>query len=85
MIVALLNQKDGVGKTTLAPRFIAIDEPRSARSGDEAIFSARLAIDDTPNIRGQIKKTAFQRGVTVADMLRELFARECPPTPRGTP
>ena len=42
-------------------------------------------IDVTPDMRGQIKIVAFQRGVTVADMLRELLAREFPPTEGGTP
>jgi hypothetical protein len=42
------------------------------------IFSARLTIDVTPALRGRIKITAFQRGVTVADMLRDLLAREFP-------
>jgi hypothetical protein len=30
----------------------------------------------TPDLRGRIKIAAFKRGVTVADMLRDLFARE---------
>ena len=41
-------------------------------------FTARLTIDITPELRGRIKVAAFQRGVTVADMLRDLFAREFP-------
>jgi hypothetical protein len=45
---------------------------------DTAIYSARLTIDVTPDQRARIKIAAFQRGVTVADMLRELFAREFP-------
>jgi len=47
-------------------------------------FSARLTIDITPEQRGRIKIAAFQRGVTVADMLRDLLAREFPPT-KGDP
>ena len=43
-------------------------------------FTARLTIDVTPNQRARIKIVAFQRGVTVADMLRDLFAREFPIT-----
>lgn len=45
-----------------------------AAKGDQ--FTARLTIDVTPELRGRIKVIAFQRGVTVADMLRELLARE---------
>ena len=42
------------------------------------VFTARLTIDVTPGLRGRIKVAAFRRGVTVADMLRELLAREFP-------
>lgn len=45
-----------------------------------AAFTARLTIDVTPELRGRIKIAAFGRGVTVADMLRELLEREFPPT-----
>jgi len=41
-------------------------------------FTARLTIDVTPELRGRIKVAAFRRGVTVADMLRDLLAREFP-------
>lgn len=41
-------------------------------------FTARLTIDITPELRGRIKIAAFGRGVTVADMLRELLACEFP-------
>ena len=56
----------------------AADAP-ATRSTDAAGFTARLTIDITPELRGRIKIIAFQRGVTVADMLRELLAREFPP------
>ena len=41
-------------------------------------FTARLTIDVTPALRGRIKIAAFQRGLTVADMLRALLGREFP-------
>jgi len=41
-------------------------------------FTARLTIDVTPALRGRIKIAAFARGQTVADMLRDLLAREFP-------
>lgn len=50
------------------------------RDSDAASFTARLTIDVTPGLRGRIKIAAFRRGVTVADMLRELLAREFPTT-----
>jgi hypothetical protein len=56
--------------------------PRSAN--DAAAFTARLTIDVTPALRGRIKGAAFQRGVTVADMLRELLGRTFP-TDDGEP
>ena len=65
--------------------WVKAPDPRRTRGGDAANFTARLTIDVTPDLRGQIKIAAFQRGVTVADMLRELLAREFPPTEGGTP
>ena len=50
------------------------------RTIDASAFTARLTIDVTPDSRGRIKIAAFGRGVTVADMLRALLAREFPPT-----
>jgi len=52
------------------------------QSADE--FTARLTIDVTADMRGRIKIAAFQRGQTVADMLRALFEREfLPPSGEG--
>jgi hypothetical protein len=54
----------------------------SSRRGEEpSAFTARLTIDVTPVLRGRIKVAAFRRGITVADMLRDLFAREFPADP----
>jgi len=55
----------------------ASDTPQRCMD-DAAAFTARLTIDVTPTLRGRVKVAAFQRGVTVADMLRELLAREFP-------
>ena len=55
----------------------APDMPANAQAQSDA-FTARLTIDVTPNLRGRIKVAAFRRGVTVADMLRELLTREFP-------
>jgi hypothetical protein len=46
-------------------------------------FTARLTIDLTPDLRGRIKVAAFRRGITVAEMLRDLLSREFPPNPPG--
>ena len=52
---------------------------RAPRGQGTEDFSARLTIDVTADMRGRIKIAAFQRGQTVADMLRALFEREFPP------
>jgi hypothetical protein len=57
--------------------WVRTPEPSSARP-PSVEFCARLTIDVTPAMRGRIKVAAFQRGLTVADMLRDLFGREFP-------
>ncbi|MBP6892896.1 MAG: chromosome partitioning protein ParB [Pseudacidovorax sp.] len=44
-----------------------------AAEAKATVFTARLTIDVTPALRGRIKVIAFRRGLTVADMLRELL------------
>jgi hypothetical protein len=48
----------------------------SPRQAAADAFTARLTIDVTPALRGRIKITAFERGLTVADMLRALLDHE---------
>lgn len=62
----------------------AADAP-PVRDAAPSGFTARLTIDVTPDLRGRIKIAAFQRGVTVTDMLRALLAREFPPTEGDLP
>jgi hypothetical protein len=64
-----------------AESWIKAPHAPSPRDGDPAAFTARLTIDITPELRGRIKIVAFQRGVTVADMLRDLLAHEFPADP----
>lgn len=66
-------------------RWIKAPEPRFSGNSDAAAFTARLTIDITPELRGRIKIVAFQRGLTVADMLRDLLAREFPPAEGDLP
>ena len=47
-------------------------------------FTARLTVDVTPDLRGRIKVAAFRRGITVAEMLRDLLSRNFLPIP-GAP
>ncbi len=56
----------------------------SSRAEAASDFAARLTIDVTADMRGRIKIAAFQRGQTVADMLRAVFEREFP-TSEGEP
>lgn len=66
-------------------RWIKAPDPRSSGKGDVAAFTARLTIDITPELRGRIKVVAFRRGLTVADMLRDLLAREFSPAEGDLP
>jgi len=65
--------------------WIRAGDGRPARDRAAAVHSARLTIDITPELRGRIKIAAFGRGVTVADMLRDLLAREFPDAAGGRP
>jgi chromosome partitioning protein len=58
-------------------------EPSATAHGAGDLFTARLTVDVTPELRARIKITSFQRGQTVADMLRDLLAREFPATDGG--
>lgn len=60
------------------------EAPTLAAAKDGA-FTARLTIDVTSELRGRIKVAAFQRGVTVADMLRDLLVKAFPDVNGGTP
>lgn len=64
--------------------WVKASDASSIRASNDGGFSAPLTIDVTSDQRARIKIAAFQRGVTVADMLRELLAREFP-TVKGDP
>jgi hypothetical protein len=53
-----------------------IQQQGTSAAGKAQLYTARLTIDVTPALRGRIKVIAFERGVTVADMLRVLLERE---------
>lgn len=61
-----------------AENWIKAPDVPARRAVDTSAFTARLTIDVTPALRGRIKVAAFRRGITVADMLRDLLAREFP-------
>ena len=79
------NRGAFASRPTNPDAWIRAADAEPARIADTSVFTARLTIDITPDLRGRIKIIAFQRGVTVADMLRELLAREFPSTPGDTP
>ncbi len=62
----------------------AAGAPPDGKATGEA-FTARLTIDITSDQRGRIKVAAFRRGITVADMLRDVLAREFPPSEGDQP
>jgi hypothetical protein len=65
-----------VARPSDAEAWVRKPDPTATSGGKGYVFTARLTIDVTPEQRGRIKVVAFQRGLTVADMLRELLARE---------
>ncbi len=68
-----------------AEGWVRTPDPSSSAGVAADLYTARLTIDITPALRGRIKIAAFQRGITVADMLRALLAREFPDTDGDRP
>lgn len=54
------------------------DAPAATAPLRGALYTARLTIDITPALRARIKVSAFERGVTVVELLRDLLEREFP-------
>ena len=79
-----MSARDRNGGFAARPRdaesWVKTPDPHSSANVAGDIYTARLTVDITPALRGRIKITAFQRGITVADMLRALLAREFPDT-----
>ncbi|MBP2292959.1 chromosome partitioning protein ParB [Azospirillum rugosum] len=46
------------------------DAPAPAKAD---VYTARLTVDITPELRGRIRIAAFRKGVTMAVLLRELL------------
>jgi hypothetical protein len=66
-----------------AEAWVRMPESAPAREAEPRFYTARLTIDVTPEQRGRIKVAAFQRGLTVSDMLRALLAPEFPENDGG--
>lgn len=50
----------------------------NAAAAKADIYTARLTIDVTPELRGRVKVAAFKQGVTVAEMIRDLLETSFP-------
>jgi hypothetical protein len=71
------SQRAPIGRRPAAdPAAQAWIQQQTGTPSSAPIYTARLTIDVTPTLRGRIKVIAFERGVTVAEMLRELLERE---------
>ena len=77
-----MNKRSLIGaKPTAAERWIAAP----AAPAKAAIYTARLTIDVTPDLRARLKLAAFTRNLTVAEMLRALLEERFPEAPEGAP
>jgi hypothetical protein len=55
-----------------------VRQGEGADPGKADLYTARLTLDVTPALRARIKIDAFTRGMTVAEMLRNLLECEFP-------
>lgn len=55
-----------------------VREKAEAPTPKAELYPARLTLDISKALRGRIKVAAFQRGVTVAEMLRDLLEAAFP-------
>jgi hypothetical protein len=87
-MTARLGKLIGARPRDPAERWIDTGQDSTTASKAET-FSARLTIDVTPALRGRIKVAAFERDVTVAEMLRglleEQFGAPSDDAGKGTP
>lgn len=74
------SKRIGIGARPLAdPQAEAwIRQGAGIDNGKVERYSARLTLDVTPALRTRIKLAAFARGVTMAEMLREVLERQFP-------
>lgn len=79
------SKRDFVSRPRDPDTWIRAPERTVSKNGAKADqFTARLTVDVTPELRGRIKVAAFRRGVTLAELLRDLLAREFPRHPGGS-
>ncbi|WP_194911190.1 chromosome partitioning protein ParB [Azospirillum sp. INR13] len=65
------GERIGFGARPGAPdAWVRRGEGRPAKA---EVYTARLTVDITPELRGRIRIAAFRRGVTMAALLREVL------------
>lgn len=74
------GKRIGIGARPLAdPQAEAwLRQGAALDSGKAERYSARLTLDVTPALRTRIKLAAFERGMTMAEMLRAVLERQFP-------
>jgi hypothetical protein len=79
------NPRSGfVSRPSDPDTWVGAPEPNAPRNGARAdLTTARLTLDVTPEPPGRIMMAAFQRGVTVAEMLRDLLTCKFPHSTGG--
>jgi len=58
--------------------WVRAPEPEAGALPKGNLYTARLTVDVTPELRGRLKIAAFRRGLTLADMLRALLEEAFP-------
>lgn len=61
-----------------ADAWVRSPEPAAVTPAKSDLFTARLTVDVTPELRGRLKIAAFRRGLTLADMLRAMLEERFP-------
>ncbi|SDO44464.1 chromosome partitioning protein ParB [Pseudomonas jinjuensis] len=74
------GKRIGIGaRPTATPQAEAwVRQGDSSEVNKRDLYTARLTLDITPALRARIKVSAFNNGVTVTEMLRDLLEREFP-------
>lgn len=77
-----MTARDARPSFTARPRdpeaWVRAPEPGNSAMAKSDLYTARLTVDVTPELRGRLKIAAFRRGLTLADMLRALLEEAFP-------
>jgi hypothetical protein len=61
-----------------AEAWVGVESRVASPAAKTLLYTARLTIDVTPQMRARIKVAAFQSGITVAELVRRLLEHEFP-------